>query len=581
VYDRAVVLYARGLLRRLHWSGRAIAGAIVVGSITGPDPPKVRADALLVEDPRPLVELEDHGFSFSDVVGWERAAQIQRVVEQDIAELKRGQTESSPRRLFKPEWLKRGSFELIGVVNRLDRRRFDPTGCGEVRLVYRLALRNRRRPVTRLPMTINVRIPRPKPAGETDCRGVAKRWLAREDLVTLLHELPEPAEIEINYQSVHVPASQKDMDDSAEYVLRAFEVHGRAVRIEGLFNTPRSDLPTSELVAWVAQHLREIDDGSAVLPKPWLAERVVSISPRGLLHAANRPFSSRLDAAAFAALPLSSLAIARTPDLLLRRLDESTCAGCHQTHGVAGFHLLGSERTRAAFNALAVGHSPHLGADLVWRASDLASAARGELGAPRPFSGYPTGEASSDCGLVPGLAAWSCRDGLACRDIHHGDVGVCARPAGNEPGDPCEDVSITPSARPEGPIVAALPPDRTCPAPVETQREGRFCAPNWLGFTGGLCSERCSSVGERDGVGVCVQVPSAGYEGDCFLSDEPIESCLERHFVTVRVASCDAEHPCRDGYGCAKVPSAKEGTGACVPPYFIFQARVDGPRLDR
>jgi hypothetical protein len=558
-----------------------IAVAIGVASVARPDVPRVRADALLTDDPRRLTELEEHGFAFSDVVGADRLSQIRRVVERDIAELKQGQSESSPRRLFKPEWLTRGAFELIGVVNRLDRRRFDEAGCGEVRLVYRLALRNRLRPGTRLPMTVNVRTARPKPPGEPDCRGVAQRWLAREDLVTLLRELPEPTEIEINYQSVHVPAAQKDMDDTAEYVLRAFEVRGRAVEVEGLFNTPRADLPRSDVLAWVRTHLREIDDGSAVLPKPWLAERAVSISPRGLLHASNRPFSSRLDAVAALDLPLSSLAIARTPELLLRRLDESTCVGCHQTRAVAGFHLLGEERGRASFNALAVGHSPHLGADLAWRARDLASAARGEMGPPRPFSGYPTGGFGSDCGLVPGLSSWSCGAGLVCRDIHHGDVGVCARPGGIEPGDPCEDVSVAPSTRPEGPVVTALPPDATCPAPVETQREGRFCAPNWLGFTGGVCSERCSIVGERDGVGVCMRVPSAGYEADCFLSDEPIESCLERHLVTVRVASCDAEHACRDGYGCAKVSSAKDAAGACVPPYFIFQARVDGPRLDR
>jgi hypothetical protein len=46
------------------------------------------------------------------------------------------------------------------------------------------------------------------------------------------------------------------------------------------------------------------------------------------------------------------------------------------------------------------------------------------------------------------------------------------------------------------------------------------------------------------------------------------------------VRACDADHPCRDDYACARV-SAEATRGACVPPYFVFQARVDGPRADR
>jgi hypothetical protein len=116
---------------------------------------------------------------------------------------------------------------------------------------------------------------------------------------------------------------------------------------------------------------------------------------------------------------------------------------------------------------------------------------------------------------------------------------------------------------------------------VGDQATGKFCAPNWLGFTGGVCSERCSEVGEHRAGAICAPLPSAGYEADCFVSEEPVEQCLPRHFVTAWVASCDADHPCRADYGCARVPNAPLGVGACVPPYFIFQARVDGPRLDR
>ena len=381
-------------------------GIVVVAR---PERLKLRADPLLLDDAATLTELEDRGLSFARVVGSERLRAIARVVESDMAELTNGQSEDSPRRPFKPGWLSRGRFDFVGVVNRIDRRRFDPSSCGEVRLVYRLAIKNRRRPPTRLPMTVNVRIPQPRPASDASCNNVAARWLARDDVTALLATLPPPAQIEINFQSIHTPGAAKDMDDSAEYVLRSFEVDDRSLRVDGLFNTPRADLGKRELVAWIASNLREIDDGSAVLPKNFLAGRIVSVSPRGLVHPQNRPFSTLLSADDLAGLPLAALGLARTPELLLRRLDESTCSGCHQTRGVAGFHLLGEDRGDASFNTLAVGHSPHLGADLGWRASDLASAARGERGAPRPFATYPTGQLGSDCGLVPGLSSWACR----------------------------------------------------------------------------------------------------------------------------------------------------------------------------
>jgi hypothetical protein len=37
--------------------------------------------------------------------------------------------------------------------------------------------------------------------------------------------------------------------------------------------------------------------------------------------------------------------------------------------------------------------------------------------------------------------------------------------------------------------------------------------------------------------------------------------------------ACDADQPCRDDYLCALTPAGK---GACLPPYFVFQMRVDG-----
>ena len=562
-----------------------LAALIGAAQLRSAGPPLV-GGPLLVDDPKTLQALEERGFSFKQVVGPEGLSVIASTVADDMTELTKDAASDNPRRPFQPRWLTRGTFELVGVVNRIDRRAFDPATCGEVRLVYRLAFRGAKRPVTRLPMTVNVRIPQPRRSG-ADCRDVAQRWLAKPDVAALLKELGRPAKIEINLQSIHVPATQQDMDDNAEYVMRAFDLEGGKLVKGRLFNTPRTDLDAKEratLLAWIESHLAEIDDGTAVVPDALLATQITSVSPRGLIHAPNRPFSRIVgDArAVFGHLSLDGRARVRTPELLLRRLDELTCVGCHQTRGIAGFHLLGEERdAKATFNSLAVGHSPHLGADLGWRALDLASAAKGEKPPVRPFAGYPDGKYGAECGLVPGLAEWRCADGLTCRNIHHGDWGVCAPREGTRPGEPCEDVEVNANTRVLGAIVTSRGPDKTCPAPIDGKAVGAFCAPNWLGFTGGMCSVLCEHLGEIQGESICAPLPSAGYEADCFLSHEPIEECLERHYASARIAKCDASTPCRDDYGCARVPAAPPGVGACVPPYFIFQVRVDGPLLDR
>lgn len=571
------------------------AAAIAILAVAGMalarrEPLPLRGDpssrALLVDDAETLVALEARGLAFRDIVGREGVEAIVQAVTDDIAESTKDAKPDNPRRPFKPAWLTRGSFELVGLVNRLDRRVFDGATCGEVRLVYRLAFAGKKRPTTRLPMTVNVRIPQPKPAGG-DCRAVAQRWIGLQDLGEIAGSLARPAKIEINFQSIHVPASQQDMDDNAEYVMRAFDVAGSKVAPGLLFNTPRTDLDAAQrakLLAWITANATAIDEGTAVVPDEFLASKITSVSPRGLVHPQNRPFHALYPdpANAFAKVALEGRTRATTPDLLLRRLDEMTCVGCHQTRGIAGFHLLGEERNaKTTFNALAVGHSPHLGADLGWRSLDLASAAKGERSAIRPFAAFPDGTYGSECGLTPGLAAWTCAAPLVCRSLHQREWGVCSPPEGARPGEPCEDVNVVADGRPNGAIVTSRGADKTCPAPTGGIPDGPFCAPNWLGFTGGMCSEACTHVGEIEGASICAPLPSAGYEADCFQSREPIEACLERHYTNARVARCDRSTPCRDDYGCARVPGAPPGVGACVPPYFIFQARVDGPLLDR
>ena len=84
-------------------------------------------------------------------------------------------------RQFDPRWLDDGNanFDLIAVVNRLDRRAFAPEHCGEVRVIHRLSY-NRQMATgmveSRLPMTVNT-VYFVDPGIDPNCAAVARSWL--------------------------------------------------------------------------------------------------------------------------------------------------------------------------------------------------------------------------------------------------------------------------------------------------------------------------------------------------------------------------------------------------------------------
>jgi hypothetical protein len=312
---------------------------------------------------------------------------------------------------FKPRWLtdRRARFELVGLVNRTDRKRLDPTGagCGEARLIYRLAMHPPGRPITRLPMTLNLMFPQPAGADGT-CADVAQAWLALPDhgtarldaLAARLHATRGLAEVEVDLQNLHGVSFAEGDDDHAEYLLRGFAVDasGPVPQLvpKKLVDTLRPDLDADErarLRAWVVEHFQAIDEGRAVLPDEFLATRAVSVTPRGLARPENRVFTSLFGddpkaTAAFARLPYAGAKVVRSPAALFRRIEQASCPGCHQTRAIAGFHLLGEERDRATFNRLAVGASPHMNAELAWRRGALEKVAAHAPDPPEPLADH-------------------------------------------------------------------------------------------------------------------------------------------------------------------------------------------------
>jgi hypothetical protein len=494
-------------------------------------------------------------------------------------------------RLIDPEWLSspKTRFELIGVVNRIDRRHFAPEHCGETRLVYRLAYRTRvseQAVESRLPMTLNVVFWQRREPDTTDCVAAAQRWplVGTSELATALRagplapermSLTELKSIELDYQRVRWPSTVRpSMAGHAEYVLRV--LHAARGRLEpGLLeNTPdverlrREAGLRTELLAFLKtpESLAAIEAGTARLPERFLARQAVSISPHGLGRLANRPFRTLFAPDDFASADLSAMSVATTPGALLRRLDGMSCQGCHQSRSTAGFHLLGEERDARKIDALEVAISPHLAGDLPRRSRELRAALGDTSAAPEPreLSDHELvpGGYGAHCGLGDrGLARFACAAGLTCMQSGDPEMGSCLPDRPGAGGDPCE--------------LAAVRPDPSAyrdSAEIEYSAcgPGAFCFTNEGGFPNGMCAGACDSKHPDTACGL---VPILGPFNECVAGGTPFPDCIRQTADPAAMHACDAEHACRDDYVCARGQGER---GVCLPTYFLFQLRVDG-----
>lgn len=482
-----------------------------------------------------------------------------------------------PHRLFDARWLASPDafFELVGVANRMDRRPFQSGACGETRLVYRLAYRTAAMQ-SRLPMTVNVELRGDAPDADGSCASSARLWQPPqavtantnatandEALGRWLVSAEGPlspqriaptriAQVTTNLQSVRWPSAVRpDLGGHAEYMLRAFRWNAGARRFDigPLENTPdvarlKADAPLrKELLQWLRQpaNLRALDEATLQLPEKFLATESVSVAPRGQERLANKPFAQIFPAGEWQAVQGSRTL--QSPQAVLRRLDDLSCAGCHQSRAVAGFHLLGvdrrgASRTFTAGNALALPHSPHMQDELARRAIYVKAA----LATPRPDPFRPLTEPDDVSGMT-----------------------AKAMPA--TVGASCEPTRITQSANPWLDRAEKLP---------RIACEGLFsvCEKTSVGFPGGMCSGPCNPLDKKNGT--CGGIAILSDFNQCLAANKPFGECLSKHTRPGNLRSCSAEQPCRDDYICAQAEGQAEGRGACIPPYFLFQMRVDG-----
>ncbi|MDA9465622.1 hypothetical protein [Bradyrhizobium sp. CCBAU 53415] len=369
-------------------------------------------------------------------------------------------------------------FVLAGIVNRMDRAYVAEESCGEIRLIYRLA-RFESRPdggktATRLPMTLNLVMKAGDPR-QTDAKGklvtcaeVARRWLDNGDWQGLIGSRVPPYDamldrIETNIQVSVAPKSALH-DFRSDYLLKVFKYDAATKRFEE--STLENQIDRDRIFAdndlrrdfrdWLLapNHLREFDRGTVLIPEKFLARAAVVPTPAGLDASALQPAFGMMqgegngdpvftDGEVVGALKQAAARGVEMQNIrsvagFQRRLNDVTCAGCHQTRGIGGFHFPGVDwLADKPSNSAIVPASPHFFGDQLRRRDILTAFAAGKRpDFSRGFASRPQTRGSPElagteyqdgwgahCSLQDAgsgspdrsFTSWSCANGLTCQ----------------------------------------------------------------------------------------------------------------------------------------------------------------------
>jgi hypothetical protein len=393
-------------------------------------------------------------------------------------------------------------FVLSGIVNRMDRAYLAEANCGEIRLIYRLTrtgapAAGEEAASPRLPMTLNVVL---KAKGDhaiddegaaITCAEIARRWLAAGDSTLTGAELvakltandgplalvgPENIDrIETNLQIAHAPKSAA-RDFRTDYLMKVFDYNAQTHAFE---QTPmENQIDRDKILAdgnlrrefktWLldGRHFGELDRGTILIPKKFLATGAVAATPIGFGASGLQPEFGMVQGDDDTADPLfgesdvvsalkqaaergDTLQNIRSVAGFERRLNDVTCSGCHQTRGIGGFHFPGVDWMAAnPNNSTIVPASPHFFGDQIRRRDILTSLRDGKRpDYSRGFSSRPqlrghtelAGTEYDDgwgahCYLRQPSASdndrsfrsWSCAEGLACQPVGTASrMGMC------------------------------------------------------------------------------------------------------------------------------------------------------------
>jgi hypothetical protein len=389
-------------------------------------------------------------------------------------------------------------FVLAGIVNRMDRTYVSEAGCGEIRLIYRLTRTTKPQgpdnaASPRLPMTLNLILKAKadrkvdRDGSEITCSGIASRWLAAGEISPAGAQLTEKLSgkddpldliddqnidrIETNLQIAHAPKSAV-REFRTDYLLKVFRYDAQArvfaeAPMENQIDRGRivaDDSLKREFKAWLLDpvHLAEFDRGTVLIPEKFLASGAIAPTPVGFDPSDLQPEFGlvRGEGAAFgeadvvAALKKAAeggvkLQNIRSPAGFERRLNDLTCAGCHQTRGIGGFHFPGVDwMAEKPSNSTVVPASPHFFGDQVRRRDILAALRDGkapdysrgfasrpqlrgssELAGTGPYDGWGAHCYAHDkpaSGNDASFRNWTCAEGLSCQGAGKiSRIGMC------------------------------------------------------------------------------------------------------------------------------------------------------------
>jgi hypothetical protein len=368
----------------------------------------------------------------------------------------------------------------------MDRAYVSEASCGELRLIYRLTrfgtAPDGSNTATRLPMTFNLVLKArddhalARPGKQVACAEIARRWLANDRPAELIESesLPNDAlldRVETNIQIAFAPKSAAH-DFRTDYLLKVFKYNVATglfeeAPLENQIDRDRvlaDEALRRELRDWLLapDHLGELDRGTVLIPEKFLAEAALVPTPAGLAPSPLQPeyglmegegrtpvftdhdIVGALQAAAARGIAMQNI---RSVAGFQRRLNDITCAGCHQTRSIGGFHFPGVDWTSEKPSTI-VPASPHFFGDQVRRRDILTAFADGRTpDFSRGFSDRPqlrgsqelagsqyqdgwgahcylqdSGSAAAD----ESFSSWSCAKGLSCQTVSASSrIGMC------------------------------------------------------------------------------------------------------------------------------------------------------------
>ena len=444
--------------------------------------------------------------------------------------------------------------------------------------------------------------------------------------------------LEANFQLFRIPASGKpDFGGYAEYLLRIFrrERPGapfipfpmeNQIDRDRLMSNPRL-LASFKRWLFNSPSIWDLDHGVLDIPHRYLAIRAISASPGGSSRSQNEPFSSLISEEEIRqALERyeaqgSRLRMIKTPEGFSKRLNDLTCTGCHQTRAIAGFHFTGADPvSEPRNNAVHVPGSPFFFGDLPRRRAVVEAFAAGKKPdfshgftdrPDKPFRAALAGTQLFDgwgvaChqGGDASFAKWTCAPGLECKVVHqsprHPRMGTCV--SIGKIGDPVEFGRVEHQAFGNDRYLRTDPPGSTDPDNYDVPKppndrtdymvahQGYRAVDQTGGFPGGMLrikgvqQEPPKCPDNLPAEATCGRVAATGFN-NCLAQRKPFTECLKLT-ETAGLRACDRANPCRDDYICTApyddlTPGQKLGAdgqkmGTCIPPYFMFQFRVDG-----